>query len=1038
LYLILAFFYSLENLQILIVQSANLRIMTSIYLTILLCIIQYTRAEVIQSLTSIDGGINWIVINSNKSISIPAIVPGSIHLDLLNAGIIEEPYVSMNVDLLSWIKNESYWIWRANFIPTIDLLSADQIQLIVEGIDTIAQVYLNGYNLFNSSNSFIQTSVDVPKSLLISGNNEILIQIKSPTWAALAFNASCSGFCPSSNWGPELNRSSYDQAFNYIRKPGCHFGWDFAPNFATSGIWRKLYLRGFNSAILDDVTVVTTPLTLPVSLNEPSVWNTSIQAFITAKNACNVTVSVSIYGINGGASVTTASISPGQSTITLVLLVSANAWWPNGLGKPTLYNANVTVSVDDKGEASFLGISSQTFAIGFRSIVLKRPSMGVGELMYFEVNGHSHFLKGANFVPPDAFPTRHSTRALFAPQIYSFFVAGFTGLRVWGGGHPLDDSFYELAQENGMLIWHEMPYACSGYPTGGVLLSDASNEAKTILLRLQKFGIAIWGGNNEIGQIQGKNYPPGSDGSSNYSSLFFNSLGETITKLDPSRAYVPTSPGSGLETPLNPISFPGMTADRGDMHVYVYDGNCLDPTRYPRARAATEFGWQSYSTFISLAELIAPTDFDFWSPPIQRRDTHGSQQPQVILFHNIGMNWLIPGYNGSSKTLPGDRDTRLTGSAQSLADAARAANTTSQVYTRRSDGTFILPTDALGIVPLMSAFGGVGSQVGTIFRDTLFMTQVSHAACLKTEAESYRREQSSCQKDGQGCTSTMLYWMANELWPAATKSSIEWSGRWKATHYEAARGFMAPILVSPWSVPLNSSMPASIAPFGITLAAHPPASLLGAVPSGLLRLTCWSWRNGKLGDYDHFFSVKSWPSAWVTKDLVNSAGGSVNLFNSTLATALSLCGCSDPIDCVLTVSVFNSTSADPEFLLAENWLNPVPLNDVKTMRNPQLQITNVESFSTPGSFLVTITAAVLPVQNVWLESLLCCGFFSSNNFLMSKSPLTLLYSPNADTRGWIHAPSPGSEFNITSGQFAASLSIWSLYDTVDGYSTLAR
>jgi hypothetical protein len=994
-----------------------------------------SESAILQSLNSDDvDGAKWILQNKNLSISIPALVPGSAHLDLLAQDIIEEPYVGLNVDNYRWIKDEEYWTWLGTFTPNAGILSSEEIQFVAEGIDTVATIHLNEISILNTSNAFITNIVDIDKTWLMPGTkNLITIKIFSPTRAALSNNATCTGFCPSGTWGSPLNRSSYDQCFNYIRSSGgVNFGWDFAPNFAPSGIWKRLYFRGYTSAILEDVTVVTIPTEIPVPLNSLSSWNASIQAYVTAKTICNVTVTVSVSGVNGGTGITRSSLNPGLSAVTVNLQVSqVSAWWPSGLGAPSLYNATVTVSVDGAGS---LGLSSTSLFIGFRTVDVKRPAMGDGALMYFEVNGHAHFLKGANYVPPDAFSTRHETRNLFAPQINSFIAAHFSSLRIWGGGYPLSDSFYELAQESGMLLWHEMPYACAAYPTGGSLLLDAANEAHSIVLRLQKYGIAIWGGNNEVGQIQGKNSPPGSPASSNYSALFFDALGETISLIDPSRTYVPTSPGSGLETPLNPISFPGMTPARGDMHVYVYDGNCLDPTRYPRARAATEFGWQSYSTFISLAELISPPDFDFWSPPVQRRDTHGSQQPQTILFHNIGMNWLIPGYNGSTTLPPGSRDSRLRGSALNLASAARSANQTSKDYLRRADGTFSLPTDALGIMPMMSSYGGLGPERGTIFRDTLFMTQVSHAACLKTEAESYRRGQSSCEKDGEGCTSTILYWMANELWPAATKSSIEWSGRWKATHYEAARGFLAPILVSPWSVPLNDTMPASIAPFGITLAAHPPASLLGAVPDGLLRITCWSWTKGKVGDYNHSISVKSWPTAWGSDRSTSSAGGSVDIFNSTLATALSLCGCDDPVDCILSVAVFNSSSADPQTLLAENSLNPVPLNAVHTMRNPQLEITNVEAASKQGSFLITITAAVLPVQNVWIESLLCCGHFSSNNFLMLLSPMTLLYTPGADTRGWKWAPPQGTELNVTAGQFAASLSIWSLFDTVDAYS----
>lgn len=782
-------------------------------------------------------------------------------------------------------------------------------------------------------------------------------------------------------------------------------------------------LRGIDAAVLEEVTLVTTPAVQPVPLSPAqAAWTAVVTAHVTAYRAgVAATVAVAIDGVATGS--VHAMLPEGSSDVSVHLsAASVDAWWPHGLGAPSLYNATVTLTVDGTLEAS-----SQHLRMGFRTVSLEQPPApdSRGTLYYFTVNGHALMVKGANWVPPDAFDARASSRALLAPKIASFLAAHYNTLRVWGGGYPMADAFYQLAHEAGLLIWQELPYACSGYPTGGGLLANAGRATRDIVRRLQKFSILIWGGNNEVGQL---NYaPPHTPEATNYSALFFGAVGAGVAAIDNSRRFIPTSPGSARETPDDPIA--RISPDSGDMHVYEYAGNGLSPALYPRARAVTEFGLQSYSSLLSMAEVLGPAAFDYWSPPVQRRDTHPSQPPALILFHNVGDHWLLPGYNRSCATCePGDRDARLTGAAAALAAAARASGATTQAYVRRSDGTFALPTDALGIVPMMSAYGGVGAVRGTVFRDTLFLTQLSQAEIVKTEAEKYRRIQSECPPGGAGgCTSTMLYWMSADLWPAATKGSVEWSGRWKLLHYEASARFLAPFLVSPYTEPTLGAD----APFGVYVAAHPPAAL--PVPRGLVRVTCWSWADGVLGTTDTPFSVPgSWPGEFGSPE---TAGGSLRVVEDVLLSdALTACGCAlpkyAPADCVLSVAAFNASTADAGALLSENVLYPAPLRDVTTMRDPHLAVADVVPVpGAPGAFDVTLTAQHLPVAAVWLESLLCCGHFSANAFLMTQPVVILRYTPLPDARGWAHAPPPGAELNVTAGQFASSLSLWSLWDT---------
>jgi hypothetical protein len=416
-----------------------------------------------------------------------------------------------------------------------------------------------------------------------------------------------------------------------------------------------------------------------------------------------------------------------------------------------------------------------------------------------------------------------------------------------------------------------------------------------------------------------------------------------------------------------------------------------------------------------------------------RRDTHPSQPQDLILYHNVGQNWLIPGINGSSATAPDARNNRLVGAALAAANAARAANLTRTTYTHRIDGTYELPTDALAIAAMSSSFGGVGLVNATVFRDTLLLTQIAQAQCVRVEMEHYRRHQSSCTdegSDGVGCTMGSLFWMGNDLWPAATKGGLEWSGKWKVLHHYASHSY-APYLVSAFYRPSNVA-PVDTSPVMFYLSVHPPAVQVGAAqPQMLLSISCYAWASGHLGDMSVPFTLQPWTSA---------AGGAQLIYNvSSLQSLLDGCGCSaaaglGPEDCVVTYSVGAGAAPSAGSIVASNWLYPAPFTQVRGMKDPQLTITDVvpaPAPAAPGSFAVTIAASGgVPAATVFVESLYCCGHFSDNAFLMTQSSVTLVYTPAPDPRGWAWASNVTADAsNITAGQFAASLSIWSLYDT---------
>lgn len=257
----------------------------------------------------------------------------------------------------------------------------------------------------------------------------------------------------------------------------------------------------------------------------------------------------------------------------------------------------------------------------------------------------------------------------------------------------------------------------------------------------------------------------------------------------------------------------------------------------------------------------------------------------------------------------------------------------------------------------------------------------------------------------------------------AAQGGLEWSGRWKVLQHYAAHMYR-PLLVSPWTSPSVEPPP-----FGVVVSAHPPAAM--PIPNGTVQVTCWSWAVGRVGAWNASFSVVEWPAP---EAVGQGAGGSVSVVNTTLTDALGRCGCPAPDQCVITVDVFNSST-----LLDTNWLYVAPLRNVTTMVDPGLAITDVVAVF-PGTFDVTITASHVPAAGVWIESLLCCGHFSDNGFLLTAPTVTLRYEPSPDSRGWAHTPPPGSELNITAGQFAASLSVWSTagYGSPSSTSTQAQ
>lgn len=420
---------------------------------------------------------NWKFKQANKDEWIPAEVPGTVHTDLLKNGKIDDPYFRTNEKDQQWIEKED-WEYLTTIVVNSDIITKDKIILDFRGLDTYADVYLNDSLILEANNMFRSWQVDV-ESIIRSGENKLRIYFHSPIKKTEPIY---------DNLGYTIPVSSNDQADKklsiFSRKAPYHFGWDWGPRFVTSGIWRPIVLRAWDTALITDAFIEQK------SLNEES-------ADLIAQLAYEVT-----RPFVGEFEIFVDGKSVKKSTVDLVLgihqdnltfsIESPELWWPNGLGDQKIYEIEIHLRKEDKI------IDEIKLKTGLRTIELVQEKDQHGHSFYFKVNGKPVFMKGANYIPQDNFLTRVSSER-YEHILQSAVDANMNMIRVWGGGIYEDDIFYELCDEKGLLVWQDFMFSCAMYPGDEAFLQNVQVEAEENVKRLSHHpSLALWCGNNEI------------------------------------------------------------------------------------------------------------------------------------------------------------------------------------------------------------------------------------------------------------------------------------------------------------------------------------------------------------------------------------------------------------------------------------------------------------------------------------------------------------------------------------------------------------
>ncbi|CAK1550482.1 unnamed protein product [Leptosia nina] len=544
--------------------------------------------------------VTWRVENKNKSISVAATVPGGIYTDLQNAGIIGNVLDGFNDVLARWVAYDS-WTYETKFQVRPEYLEHAASILVLEGVDTVAFLEMNGRPFGLTNNMFVRYVFDI-KQYLKAGENELGVRFMSPLEAA---NARSEKHFTAPQCVPQEYHGECHA--NQLRKMQASFSWDWGPAFPSVGLWKNVSIEFYNGAIIRTVTTHINRdkfhwyLKIVAHL-ESGVKKQKVKGYLSAKLSVNAHQSLTI-----GKHIELWTRDDGKIEAELNMTIHANVislWWPNGYGEQPLYD--LEVGLMNEGESH---VSRKQVRIGFRTIelveddastALGNTTGGQGLTFYFKVNGYPLFMKGSNWIPSNILPELGADKEIVDHLLMSARDTHMAMLRVWGGGVYESDYFYQKCDELGILIWQDFLFACAMYPTDAEFLETVQVEIEQNVNRLQHHAsIAVWAGNNENEvAIRGNWYntqPEFDRYKSEYIKLYVDVIKPIVERLDPGRRYLVSSPSNGRKSEedgyiaLNPYD-----AHYGDTHYYNYIADNWDFNIYPQTRFASEYGFQSF------------------------------------------------------------------------------------------------------------------------------------------------------------------------------------------------------------------------------------------------------------------------------------------------------------------------------------------------------------------------------------------------------------------------------------------------------------
>uniref|UniRef100_A0A7N5P6L4 Beta-mannosidase n=1 Tax=Ailuropoda melanoleuca TaxID=9646 RepID=A0A7N5P6L4_AILME len=566
-------------------------------LLLLLALCQADPAALGRSL-SLRG--SWRIRSGNGSLELPGRVPGCVHSALLKRGLIQDPYYRFNDLHYRWISLDN-WTYSKKFKIPFNISKWQKMNLIFEGVDTVAKVLLNSVPIGRTGNMFKRYSFDITS--VVRDVNSLELRFQSPVLYAAQRSKAHTSYSVPPDCPPPVQRGQCH--VNFIRKEQSSFSWDWGPSFPTQGIWKDVRIEAYNICHLNYF------MFSPVYDNHTQEWNLEIESSFDVVSSKPVSGQV-IVAIPKLQTQQTYSIElqPGERTVELFVKINKNVtvetWWPHGHGNQTGYNMTILFKLDG-------GLSIKKSAkVYFRTVeLIEEPIEGSqGLSFYFKINGLPIFLKGSNWIPADSFQDRVTSDLLWL-LLQSAVDANMNTLRVWGGGIYEQEEFYRLCDELGIMVWQDFMFACALYPTDRDFLNSVRAEVAHQVRRLKCHpSIIVWGGNNENEaalMMNWYNITPRELHTyiKDYVVLYVKNIRKIVLAEDKTRPFVLSSPTNGAESikegwlSLNPYD-----NNFGDVHFYDYISDCWNWKVFPKARFVSEYGYQSWPSFSTLEKVM--------------------------------------------------------------------------------------------------------------------------------------------------------------------------------------------------------------------------------------------------------------------------------------------------------------------------------------------------------------------------------------------------------------------------------------------------
>ena len=498
--------------------------------------------------------------------ALPAQVPGCVHTDLMAAGIIPDPFLGQNEQDVAWIGRRD---WTYDTVLPAHDTGHERTDLVFEGLDTVAEITLDGAVIGTTRNMHRSYRFDIT-----GHSGDLSVRFTSAYTEAEAVRDRL-GERP----------CSYPEPFPYLRKMACNFGWDWGPTLVTAGIWRPVRLEHWSTARIARVR----PL---VTVEDGGTGRVELRLQVertTAGAARTLTAQARCGGV-------TASVELDQASATVVLDVPKVAlWWPRGYGQQPLYDVELTL-LDGAGHP----LDTWTRRIGFRTIKLDTSPDEHGSRFTFVVNGVPIFVRGVNWIPDDAFPSRVTPKR-YRDRLTQATEAGVDFVRIWGGGIYESEDFYTACDELGLLVWQDFLFACAAYPEEPPLRGEVEAEARENVVRLMPHpSLVLWNGNNEcLWGFTDWDWATALAGNSWGEGYYLALLPRIVAELDPTRPYWAGTPWSGSWDHHPNDSAHGTTHSWEVWNRRDYSDYLADVPRF-----VAEFGWQAPATWATTRRAV--------------------------------------------------------------------------------------------------------------------------------------------------------------------------------------------------------------------------------------------------------------------------------------------------------------------------------------------------------------------------------------------------------------------------------------------------